>query len=139
MEYIKSPINYAGSKFRLIKKGLLNYFPDNIDTFVDLFGGAGNVSVNVNANNIIYNDKIPYLPKLFNTWENKSLEEINQHLDIIEIGKIKNDQCYTIEDIFDPFNIEIIASRDKFKDEMIKDKIYELEKQLNELKKELEE
>lgn len=81
MEYIKSPINYAGSKFRLIKKGLLNYFPDNIDTFVDLFGGAGNVSVNVNANNIIYNDKIPYLPKLFNTWKNKSLEEISQHID----------------------------------------------------------
>lgn len=81
MEYIKSPINYAGSKFRLIKKGLLNYFPDNIDTFVDLFGGAGNVSVNVNANNIIYNDKIPYLPKLFNTWKIKSLEEINQHID----------------------------------------------------------
>lgn len=66
-------------------------------------------------------------------------KKFNKDLDIIEIGKIKNDQCYTIEDIFDPFNIEIIASRDKFKDEMIKDKIYELEKQLNELKKELEE
>lgn len=66
-------------------------------------------------------------------------KKFNKNFDIIEIGKIKNDQCYKIEDIFNPFNIEIIASRDKFKDEMIKDKISKLEKQLNELKKELEE
>lgn len=65
-------------------------------------------------------------------------KKFNKNFDIIEIGKIKNDQCYAIKDIFDPFNIEIIASRDEFKDEMIKNKISELEKQLNELKKELE-
>lgn len=39
-ELIKSPINYTGSKYRLLKKGLLNYFPDNIETFIDLFGGS---------------------------------------------------------------------------------------------------
>lgn len=65
-------------------------------------------------------------------------KKFNKNFDIIEIGKFKNDQCYAIEDIFDPFNIEIIASRDESKDEMIKNKISELEKQLNELKKELE-
>lgn len=64
-------------------------------------------------------------------------KKFNKNFDIIEIGKIKNDQCYIIEDIFDPFNIEIIASRDKLKDETIKNKISKLEEQLNKLKEEL--
>lgn len=80
-EYIKSPINYTGSKYRLIRKGLLDYFPKEINTFIDLFGGAGNVSINVNANKIYYNEYIPYLPKLFNTWKNQTLEETNNYID----------------------------------------------------------
>lgn len=56
-------------------------FPKEIDTFVDLFCGAGTVSVNVNSNKIICNDLINYLPELFNTWKSKSLEEINQYID----------------------------------------------------------
>ena len=80
-KYIKSPINYAGSKYRLIKKGLIDLFPKDIDTFVDLFCGACNVSFNVKANNIICNDYINYIPELFNCWKNKSLEDINKHID----------------------------------------------------------
>ncbi len=64
---IKSPINYTGGKYRLLPK-LLPYFPDKINTFVDLFCGAGNVGINVNANKIILNDYIHYLPELFKTW-----------------------------------------------------------------------
>ena len=30
--------------------------PNDIDTFIDLFGGGLNVGVNVKANKIIYND-----------------------------------------------------------------------------------
>lgn len=80
-KYIKSPINYSGSKYRLIKKGLIDLFPKDIDTFVDLFCGACNVSFNVKANNIICNDYINYIPELFNCWKNKSLEDINKHID----------------------------------------------------------
>lgn len=81
MEYIKSPINYAGSKYRLIKKGLTDYFPKDINTFVDLFCGACNVSFNVKANNIICNDYINYISELFSCWKNKSLEDINNYID----------------------------------------------------------
>lgn len=36
-----SPILYSGSKRRLIGKGLIDLFPNNINTFIDLFvGGA---------------------------------------------------------------------------------------------------
>lgn len=35
-----SPILYTGSKRRLINKGLIDLFPNNIDTFIDLFTGG---------------------------------------------------------------------------------------------------
>jgi DNA adenine methylase Dam len=78
--YIKSPINYSGGKYRLLKQ-IMPLFPTNINTFVDLFCGAGTVGINVNANKIISNDYINYLPELFNTWKIKSLDDINQYID----------------------------------------------------------
>ena len=45
------------------------------------FAGAGTVGININANKIICNDLINYLPELFNTWKYKSLEQINNHID----------------------------------------------------------
>lgn len=36
-KYIKSPLNYVGGKYKLLKVPL---FPKNIHTFVDLFGGG---------------------------------------------------------------------------------------------------
>lgn len=79
-KYIKSPINYSGSKYRLLKY-IIPLFPDDINLFVDLFAGAGNVGINVNANKIIFNDYIYYLPQLYNTWKKKSIDEVNEYID----------------------------------------------------------
>ena len=46
MEYVKSPLNYTGGKYKLLPQ-LLELFPKQVNTFVDLFAGGGNVSVNV--------------------------------------------------------------------------------------------
>lgn len=54
-KYIKSPLNYVGGKYKLLNE-IIPLFPDNINTFVDLFGGGFNVGINVSAENIIYND-----------------------------------------------------------------------------------
>lgn len=53
--YIKSPLNYVGGKYKLLPQ-ILPLFPENIHTFIDLFGGGFNVGVNVKAEQIIYND-----------------------------------------------------------------------------------
>lgn len=79
-DLIKSPINYTGGKYRLLPK-ILPLFPNSINTFVDLFCGAGNVGINMNAQKIILNDYINYLPELFNVWKNKSLEKIEQYIE----------------------------------------------------------
>lgn len=51
-----SPIFYMGNKKRLIQKGLIDLFPKNIDTFIDLFCGGGIVSMNVEAQTYFLND-----------------------------------------------------------------------------------
>lgn len=72
----------------------MNLFPKDIDIFVDLFGGAGNVSVNAVADKIIYNDYITYLPQLFQVWKDKDLGEINTYIDetIKKFGLNKSDE-----------------------------------------------
>lgn len=79
-ELIKSPVNYTGGKFRLLPK-ILPLFPNNSTTFIDLFGGAMTVCANSNSEHIYGNDYIPYLPKLFNVWKEKSKEDINNYID----------------------------------------------------------
>ena len=65
MNYIKSPLNYIGGKYKLLPT-LFPLFPTQIDTFVDLFAGGFNVGINVQANKIICNDQITYLIDLYN-------------------------------------------------------------------------
>lgn len=80
---IKSPIFYMGNKERLIKKGLIELFPNNINTFIDLFCGSGAVSLNVNAKNKILIDNDINIINLINYFKNnnpnnviKDVEEI---------------------------------------------------------------
>ncbi|MDK7859437.1 DNA adenine methylase, partial [Klebsiella pneumoniae] len=47
-EYIKSPLNYIGGKYRILNQ-IMPLFPKDIKTFVDLFSGGGNVGINVKA------------------------------------------------------------------------------------------
>lgn len=77
---IKSPVNYTGGKFRLLPK-ILPLFPNNSNTFIDLFGGAMTVCANSNAKHIYGNDYIPHLPELFSMWKAKSIDEINTYID----------------------------------------------------------
>lgn len=63
-EFIKSPLNYTGGKYKILNS-IFPYFPKEINTFIDLFGGGFNVGINANANKIIYNDHITYLRDMF--------------------------------------------------------------------------
>lgn len=53
--YIQSPLNYTGGKYKLLKQ-IVPLFPTNIDIFVDLFGGGCNVGANITAKTIVYNE-----------------------------------------------------------------------------------
>ena len=73
--YIKSPLNFTGSKYKLLSQ-ILPLFPDNIDTFVDLFGGGFNVGVNVKAKHIVYNDMSIQLAKMLRYIQSNDIETL---------------------------------------------------------------
>ncbi|WP_428025839.1 DNA adenine methylase [Arcobacter sp.] len=56
MEKIKrSPMFYVGDKYKLIKD-IKQYFPKNINTFIEPFVGGGTVFLNVDAKSYVLND-----------------------------------------------------------------------------------
>lgn len=70
-EIVKSPLNFTGGKYKLLPQ-LLPLFPDDINTFVDLFCGGCNVALNINAKKIICNDKDDKLIGLFSFFHKQS-------------------------------------------------------------------
>ena len=82
MHYVKSPLNYVGGKYKLIPQ-ILPLFPENIDTFWDIFGGGLNVGINVKANVIEYNDSLAELPTLFFKLKYRSIEKILSEIQML--------------------------------------------------------
>lgn len=68
-ELIQSPLNYTGGKYKLLPQ-ILPHFPQDIDLFVDLFSGGGNVGINVSCNKVIFNDNNELLRYMFGTFKN---------------------------------------------------------------------
>ena len=81
-EYIKSPINYVGNKYRLIKQ-IIPLFPKKISMFVDAFGGSGTVLMNTEADYYIYNDINPYVSSIVSGLFSTSYDEIIKQIENI--------------------------------------------------------
>lgn len=80
-KYLKSPLNYIGGKYKLLNQ-IIPLFPDNIDTFVDLFSGGANVGINVPAKRYIFNDMNNKINEMFRYFNNHEAEDL--------IAKIKS-------------------------------------------------
>lgn len=89
MDYIKSPLNYIGGKYKILSP-IFEIFPDKISTFIDLFAGGFNVGINVNADKIICNDQINYLIELYHYFAitdiKKMIEEINERIEEFQLS-----------------------------------------------------
>lgn len=73
---VKSPIFYMGNKERLIKKGLIDLFPSDINKFIDCFCGSGVVSMNVKANYYVLNDYNKIIIDLLKYFKDNDAEDI---------------------------------------------------------------
>ncbi|WP_019002584.1 DNA adenine methylase [Succinimonas amylolytica] len=71
IEIIKSPLNFTGGKYKLLPQ-LIPLFPDNVETFVDIFCGGCNVALNITANKIICNDIDSNLIGMFSFFKGKT-------------------------------------------------------------------
>lgn len=79
-KYIKSPLNFTGGKYKLLKQ-ILPLFPNRINAFVDLFGGGFNVGINVNAEYIVYNDISKPIVDLLSYLKDNDIEDLLQEID----------------------------------------------------------
>ena len=75
-QIVTSPIFYMGNKQKLIKRGLINFFPENINKFIDVFAGSGTVSFNAKANTYMLNDKNEQLMLLLKWFSENEPERI---------------------------------------------------------------
>lgn len=79
-EFIKSPINYTGNKYRLLPQ-FWNYFPNNMKTFVDLFCGGATVGINVYAEEIIMIDNNPRIISLLKFLAEENIENLIKNIE----------------------------------------------------------
>lgn len=70
-----------GNKKRLIQKGMIDLFPDNINVFYDLFGGSGVVGLNVKANKYILNELDTNIYNLYMVIKENSPNKIINHIE----------------------------------------------------------
>lgn len=90
-KYYKNPFNYIGAKYKLLSQ-ILPLFPDNITTFVDMFGGSAEVSLNVKADKIIYNDKCKQLVNILSNLDNSFVKEVEDTIAKFNLGKMNKEE-----------------------------------------------
>lgn len=94
---LKSPLNYVGGKYRLLKQ-ILPLFPKQIETYIEPFSGAANVGINVQARRHIFNDMNGQLNSMFRYFAN--VQDVDHLIDriwarISELGLSKtNEEAY---------------------------------------------
>jgi adenine-specific DNA-methyltransferase len=75
----ESPLNYIGSK-SLVIPYIKTYMPENIESFLDVFGGGLNVGVNIPANSVVYNDINLFARKLVESFRDYDTYEYLQYI-----------------------------------------------------------
>lgn len=90
---VASPLNYPGNKARILKE-IIPLFPQEIESFVDVFCGSGIVGLNSSAKSILLNDKnqqiISLLSFLKNNPLDSTLKEINTLIEQYKLSDSKS-------------------------------------------------
>lgn len=72
-------MNYIGNKYKLLPQ-LLELFPNDCHTFLDLFAGGLDVAINYTADRIIANDINNHLIDIYKTFQKYSYDELIQSI-----------------------------------------------------------
>lgn len=103
MNYIKSPLNYVGGKHKLLDQ-ILPLFPENIDTFYDVFTGGANIAANIQANKVIASDIQKQVIEFLKTCKDKSsddmLKELDELIDKFKLSKTNREGFFQLKDYY---------------------------------------
>jgi len=122
---IKSPLNYTGGKFKILKQ-ILPYLTKS-HTLIDLFGGGFNVGINADSKQIIYNDKQKEVTRLIKLFKNYDSIAILNKLD-------ENIHKYSLSQSFEKSYSFYGCNSDDGLGQYNKTGYYELRKHYNEQK-----
>lgn len=116
---IKSPLNYTGSKFKLLDQ-LIPLFPSDTKVFADMFTGGGNVGVNVKADKVVCNDILEHTITMYQVFKEYDTQYILDEIykTIEEYGLSSNNQEQYIK-IRADYNQLYINKSDKFKQSIL--------------------
>lgn len=106
-ELIKTPLNYTGGKYKLLPQ-ILPYFPNDIDTFYDLFCGGCDVGVNINkigiCNKVVCNDYLSLLIDIYKCFKENSIEQtynyINNTINLNNLNKENKNEYMVFRENF---------------------------------------
>lgn len=73
--YIKTPLNYTGNKFRLLEQ-MHPYFPKGIKIMVDMFCGGATVGLNTDCEEVYFIDNNPRVIGLLKFFEKQDFESL---------------------------------------------------------------
>lgn len=107
---LKSPFNYGGGKFKLLPQ-ILPMFPTNIHRFVDLFGGSAEVTLNVDADVRIYNDKNQHMVNILQNLDYAFVDEVKQLIAKYGLTKTSYDEFYALRKYYND-NRKIMSNRE---------------------------
>jgi len=79
-DFIKSPLNYIGGKYKILNQ-ILPLFPKKINNFIDLFAGGCNVGINIEANKIYLNDNLTFLIEMFEKFKKNDFDATLKHIE----------------------------------------------------------
>ncbi|MEO5307247.1 Dam family site-specific DNA-(adenine-N6)-methyltransferase [Corynebacterium sp. c8Ua_99] len=115
--YIKSPLNYIGGKYRLLGQ-IMPLIPTSNVGFVDLFSGGANVGINANADWYVFNDMNSRINEMFRLFQTSSprtlLRQIHNTIEKWELSKTNEGAFLAFRDYYnkrpDPLNLYILSS-----------------------------
>ena len=109
--YLKNPFNYTGAKYKLLPQ-ILPLFPRDITTFVDMFGGSAEVSLNVKADKVIYNDKCKPLVGILSNLDAAFVGEVESTIAKFGLNKWGKDEFLTCRSYYNE-NKDKLSERER--------------------------
>ena len=114
--YIKSPLNYSGSKNYIVDQ-IISELPIEMNTFVDAMGGAFNVGINIkNAKKVVYNEFNPFVYEIVDMLlkcdKNKLIKDIKKIIKEFSLDKGNKDTYIKYREYYNknktPLNLYVL-------------------------------
>lgn len=88
---VESPLNYTGSKSKMVETIKKNLPKERIATFIDAFGGGFNVGINIDSAKVVYNDINPFVKGLTHSFSSDAYSYLRYVSQLITKYKLSPD------------------------------------------------